>query len=60
MIGFYPDAGPEWLGMQGDMWDAQFGMLMALLGGLTSAVVLERLHDRSIDTLRRSMGGDDL
>jgi len=60
VIGFYPDAGPEWLGMQGDVWDAQSDMLMALLGGLTSAVVLARLHDRSIDTLCRSMSGDDL
>ncbi len=24
---FYPDEGPEWLGMQGDVWDAQRGLL---------------------------------
>lgn len=45
---FYPDAGPEWLGMQGDPFDAQADMLMATLGGLLSAVVLARRHDRSM------------
>lgn len=45
---FYPDAGPEWLGMQGDPFDAQADMLMATLGGLLSALVLARWHDRSM------------
>jgi hypothetical protein len=48
---FYPDQGPEWLGMQGDMFDAQADMLMAFLGGLTSAVVLARVHDASLRDL---------
>jgi len=51
---FYPDAGPEWLGMQGDPFDAQADMLMATLGGLLSAIGLARLHDRSIERLGRS------
>jgi len=50
---FYPDQGPEWLGMQGDMFDAQADMLMAFLGGLTSAVVLARAHDTSLRDLER-------
>lgn len=45
---FYPDAGPEWLGMQGDPWDAQWDMTMALCGALTAQLLLGRLHDRSI------------
>ncbi len=48
---FYPNAGPEWLGMQGDPFDAQADMLMATLGGLLSAVVLRRWHDASIAKL---------
>jgi putative membrane protein len=48
---FYPDAGPEWLGMQGDPFDAQADMLMATLGGLLSAVALARWHDRSMERL---------
>lgn len=48
---FYPDAGPEWLGMQGDPFDAQADMLMATLGGLLSAVGLRRRHDASMAKL---------
>lgn len=44
----YPDAGPEWLGMQGDPWDAQMDMTMALGGALTAQLLLGRLHDRSM------------
>lgn len=45
---FYPDHGPEWLGMQGDPWDAQQDMSMALLGAIVAATLLAPLHDRSI------------
>ena len=45
---FYPARGPEWLGMQGDIWDAQWDMTMALLGGLFVVVLLARLHDRAL------------
>ena len=50
---FYPNEGPEWLGMQGDPFDAQADMLMATLGGLLSTGVLRPWHDRSIDKLLR-------
>ena len=45
---FYPDAGPEWLGMQGDPWDAQWDMTMALSGAVLAQLLLGRLHDRSM------------
>lgn len=45
---FYPDAGPEWLGMQGDPWDAQWDMTMALSGAIVAQLLLGRLHDRLI------------
>lgn len=45
---FYPDAGPEWLGMQGDPWDAQMDMTMALSGAVLAQLLLGRLHDRSM------------
>jgi len=45
---FYPEAGPEWLGMQGDPWDAQWDMTMALSGAVLAQLVLGRLHDRSM------------
>ncbi len=45
---WYPGAGPEWLGMQGDPWDAQMDMTMALSGAILAQLLLGRLHDRSI------------
>jgi len=52
---FYPDAGPEWLGMQGDPFDAQADMLMATLGGILAAVILRRVHDRSLTDLEHRL-----
>ena len=48
----YPASGPEWLGMQGDPWDAQWDMTMALSGAVLAQLLLKRLHDRSMARLR--------
>ena len=48
VVVFYPSQGPEWLGHQGDVWDAQADMLMALCGGLFAVVVLAWWQDRQI------------
>ncbi len=48
---FYPHAGPEWLGTQGDPWDAQWDMVMALAGAVLAQLLLGRLHDRSMARL---------
>jgi len=48
---FYPTSGPEWLGMQGDLWDAQEDMLMALIGSSVSILTLSSLHERSMAPL---------
>ncbi|MBN1256197.1 MAG: DUF2238 domain-containing protein [Planctomycetes bacterium] len=50
---FYPESGPEWLGMQGDMWDAQGDMMMALIGAILAILLLSRLHDRSMKKIVR-------
>ena len=34
---FYPDVGPEWLGHQGDAFDAQADMMMAALGAINKS-----------------------
>lgn len=52
VIWFYPQNGPEWLGMQGDPWDAQGDMLMAGLGGWTATSLLSRWHDRALRSLQ--------
>jgi putative membrane protein len=41
----------EFLGTQGDTWDAQWDMLHALLGALAAQLLLSRLHDRQIAAL---------
>jgi putative membrane protein len=46
-----PEQGTAFLGTQGDEWDAQKDMLMALLGSLTSQLAFARLHDRQIAAL---------
>ena len=48
VIAFYPDAGPEWLGTQGDPWDAQWDMTMALLGAVAAQLMLGTVQDRAL------------
>jgi putative membrane protein len=38
----------EFLGTQGDPWDTQSDMFMALIGGVTALLTLTRLHDRQL------------
>jgi len=45
----------EFLGTQGDPWDTQSDMLMALIGG-SAALLLSRVHNRQIDELARRSG----
>jgi putative membrane protein len=41
----------EFLGTQGDPWDTQSDMFMALLGSCSALAALSRLHDRQIAVL---------
>jgi putative membrane protein len=45
------------LGTQGDEWDTQWDMFLALVGALASQLLLRRTHDRE---LARTYGGGDL
>ena len=38
----------DFLGSQGDVWDAQWDMCMCLIGAVASQLCLSRLHDRAI------------
>jgi putative membrane protein len=40
------------LGTQGDVWDTQWDMFMALLGAITAQTVLGSLHDRALAAVR--------
>jgi len=39
------------LGTQGDVWDTQWDMLMALIGALVAQITLARVHDRELSVL---------
>jgi putative membrane protein len=40
----------EFLGTQGDPWDTQSDMFMALIGAITALATCSRLHDRQLGT----------
>lgn len=45
----FGDGAREFLGMQGDIWDAQKDMGLALLGATTTIALFRRVQDRQID-----------
>ena len=44
----------EFLGTQGDPWDTQWDMFLALCGAITAQLLLSRLHDRQLARLGAS------
>ena len=50
---FWGGGSVEFIGMQGDPWDAQADMLMALLGAMTALALLGRGQDRQLARLAR-------
>jgi putative membrane protein len=42
------------LGTQGDQWDTQWDMFLALLGAVMALLLLSRLHDRQIATVEET------
>lgn len=44
----------EFLGTQGDVWDTQWDMFMALTGAILALLVLGRWHDRQLSRLRKT------
>ncbi|MFO0570783.1 MAG: DUF2238 domain-containing protein [Polyangiaceae bacterium] len=42
------DVGQAFLGSQGDVWDAQWDMFLALVGAVVSLLSLSGVHDRSM------------
>ena len=47
------------LDMQGDIWDTQLDMLSALIGALTSSLLLGKIHLKLIDQKMGNMGNLD-
>ncbi len=45
------EAATAFLGTQGDPWDTQWDMFLALIGSLAAQLSLARVHDRQLDRL---------
>lgn len=53
----HPELGAAYLGLQGDTWDAQKDIILAVVGALAAAPIFHRLHDRLIaDAPRKAYG----
>jgi len=52
----FGDGASAYLGSQGDIWDAQKDILMALLGSTTAIVLLSRRHERELQPLLQHSG----
>jgi putative membrane protein len=44
-------AADAFLGTQGDPWDTQWDMFTALIGAVTSLLLLSRIHDKQLRRL---------
>jgi putative membrane protein len=49
-------AADDFLATQGDVWDTQWDMFLALIGAVTALLVLSRWHDRQLLTPRDMQG----
>ena len=46
------EAATDFLGTQGDVWDTQWDMLMALIGSMAGQIALSRVQDRQLVRVR--------
>lgn len=45
-----PNLGDAFLGTQGDIWDTQWDMFLALLGAVCALALFQKIHDRQLTT----------
>jgi len=50
-------AADAFLATQGDVWDTQWDMFMALCGAITAQLTLAGMHDRQLQAMSRGMKG---
>jgi putative membrane protein len=46
-------AAEAFLGTQGDVWDTQWDMFLALIGALLAQITLTPIHDRELEKIRQ-------
>jgi putative membrane protein len=49
-----PELGDKFLGTQGDIWDTQWDMFLALVGACCTLAIFTKLHDRQLGSYARS------
>jgi putative membrane protein len=50
------ESAESFLGTQGDVWDTQWDMFLALLGSISAQALLGKMHDRSLAAVRSAPG----
>lgn len=48
------ESADAFLGTQGDVWDTQWDMFLALFGAVVAQLILSRIHNRQLVGIRRS------
>jgi putative membrane protein len=48
-----PNLGDKFLGTQGDIWDTQWDMFLAMAGAICTLTLFQRLHDRELGVGRK-------
>ena len=48
------ESADEFLGSQGDIWDTQTDMFLALIGSIVALLTLSRLHDGQLNSVRNA------
>ncbi|MDH3360223.1 MAG: DUF2238 domain-containing protein, partial [Desulfobulbaceae bacterium] len=43
----------SFLGLQGDIWDTQSDMFMAMIGAIAALLILREIHDRQLGKLAK-------
>jgi len=46
------EAADSFLGTQGDVWDTQWDMFLALIGAISAQLLLSRIHDRALHKIQ--------
>ena len=47
------DVGTAFLGTQGDVWDAQWDIFLAMVGSIIALLILSKKHEKSMEAVSR-------